>query len=100
MSNYRNPTILALAQHAPHCMHCGSSNHGEVVACHSNSLRHGKGTGIKAHDVPAYLCRGCHDLLDGRAGTLTRHEKDVMFLDAAYDSIVWLLQEGHLKVCK
>jgi len=46
------------------------------------------------------LCRECHDLLDGRAGTLTRHEKDVMFLDAAYDSIVWLLQEGHLKVCK
>ncbi len=96
--SYRNPNLLALAKHAPHCMHCGVSNYGQVVACHSNSQRHGKGTGLKAHDVPAFLCHECHDLLDGRKGTLTRREKDVMFLSAAYDTSVWLFQSGHLKV--
>jgi len=100
MANFRNTTILSHAQNAPHCMHCGKVNRGDIVACHSNSLRHGKGTGIKAHDLPAYLCRECHGILDGRMGTLTRHEKDVMFLDAAFDSILWLLQEGYLKVVK
>jgi hypothetical protein len=54
--------------------------------------------GLKAHDVPAYLCGYCHDLLDGRAGNLTRAEKSAMFLEAAYESMVWLLQEGHLQV--
>ena len=95
---FRSQTLRDLAAKAPHCFHCGARNRGDVVACHSNSLQHGKGMGQKAHDVPAYLCGECHSLLDGRAGSLTRHEKDVMFLSAAFDSMVWLLQAGYLQV--
>lgn len=96
--NYRNPKLLRLASEVECCTHCGARNHGQVVACHSNSQRHGKGMSQKAHDLPAYLCAECHDLLDGRKGSLTRHEKDVMFLDSAFSSWLWLMQSGHLEV--
>lgn len=95
---FRSQTLRDLAAKAPHCMHCGVRNRGDVVACHSNSQEHGKGLGLKAHDVPAYLCRECHDLIDGRAGNLSGVEKVLMFLNAAYKSTVWLLQEGFLQV--
>ena len=95
---FRCQELRSLASKAPRCFHCGALNTGQVVACHVNSLRLGKGMGQKAHDVPAYLCRECHDLLDGRRGSLTRHEKLVMFLAAAYDSMVWLLQAGWIQV--
>ena len=95
---FRSQALRDLAAKCPKCMHCGTRNRGDVVACHSNSLEHGKGASQKAHDVPAYLCGECHDLLDGRAGSLTRAEKSAMFLEAAYKSMVWLLQEGHLQV--
>ena len=95
---FRSSALLSLAAKAPRCMNCGTANRGQVVACHSNSLLHGKGMGTKAHDIPAYLCGECHDLLDGRAGTLTSFEKSQMFYRAAFDSMVWLFQSDHLKV--
>lgn len=95
---FRASDLLSLAALAPHCMNCGVVNVGQVVACHSNHLRHGKGMGQKAHDLPAYLCGECHSLLDGRAGNLNRAEKDVLFLESAYKTILWLLQSNHLKV--
>lgn len=100
MSNYRYPQLLSLAQKIPHCVHCGVKNFGQVVPCHSNSQRHGKGMGIKAHDIPAFLCRTCHDLVDGRseAMLLTRADRDTLFLDCVYKTFLWLLREGHLKV--
>jgi hypothetical protein len=98
--SYRNQALLSLAQKIPHCVHCGVKNFGQVTACHSNSQRHGKGMGLKAHDVPAYLCCSCHDLVDGRseAMLLTRADRDTLFLDCVYKTFLWLLQEGHLKV--
>ena len=98
--NYRNPKLLKLASKAPRCMNpaCGAMNRGQVVACHSNSLRHGKGTGIKAHDIPAYLCDHCHDLLDGRTGGLLRAEKERLFLESVYETWLWLMQDGMIKV--
>ena len=79
-------------------MWCGMPNHGQVVGCHSNSLRHGHGRGVKAHDAVAYMCNDCHSLLDGRVGNITRDEKEYLFLDAAYNTWVWLMQSGYL-VC-
>tara|TARA_R110000772_G_scaffold4094_3_gene14466 strand:+ start:6059 stop:6388 length:330 start_codon:yes stop_codon:yes gene_type:complete len=39
-----------------------------VVLCHSNSSKHGKGMGTKAHDFFAvWGCHACHDWLDGRS---------------------------------
>lgn len=95
---FRSPDLLRLASVVPHCMNCGVKNAGQVVGCHSNSLEHGKGMGLKAHDVPAFLCGECHDLLDGRAGTLTRFEKEVLYLRTSNASMVWLLQSGYLRV--
>lgn len=68
MSMFRHPTLLASAKDKP-CSNCGR-NDGTVVAAHSNDLSHGKGSGLKAHDVfHARLCHGCHDFVDGRAPT-------------------------------
>lgn len=95
---FRSQALRDLAAKVPQCMECGARNRGDVVGCHSNSLQHGKGMGLKAHDVPAYLCGGCHDLLDGRTGDLNRSKKEALFFRAAYKSMVWLLQEGYLQV--
>lgn len=95
-TTYRNPKLLALAAEAPHCMWCHSANQGQVVACHSNKIIHGKGIGHKAHDIPAYLCHACHDIVDGRTGKYNAMEREFIFLEAVYESMVWLLQNGHL----
>lgn len=94
--NYRSPKLLEGAKDCPRCMSCGNPSDGTIVACHSNSQRHGKGMGLKAHDLAAYCCASCHDRMDGRAGNLTRREKDEMFLDAYYFTTLWLLQSGRL----
>lgn len=95
MSNFRSQKLLDLAKEAPCCMYCGAHNHGQVVGCHSNSQRHGKGQGLKAHDVVAYLCDECHRVIDG-AGA--REYREWMFLEAVYQTTLWLLQSGHLRV--
>ena len=100
MGNYRNKLILSLAQECPECQCCGRSNRGDVVACHSNMIKHGKGTGIKAHDIPAYFCGDCHSALDETARGLTKAEKETMFLNGVYRSVLWLLESGHLEVVK
>lgn len=60
---YRNAAVLREARRHP-CQFCGRDD-GTVVAAHSNSQRHGKGMGLKAHDVyVAYLCHSCHSFVD------------------------------------
>lgn len=74
MANFRCPQILRLARDIPCCL-CGAQN-GTTVAAHANWQAFGKGKSIKAHDwAVAYLCMGCHDIVDGRAGGLLRHEQ-------------------------
>lgn len=97
-TNYRCERLLDIARHAPKCMSCGAYNQGDVVAAHSNALKHGKGKGIKAHDLVAYVCRECHSQIDGAEGGLSREAKYLMFMDAFYNTVLWLLREGHLKV--
>lgn len=63
MSNYRNKKLTQSAKHEP-CVNCGADD-GTIVWAHSNSSRHGKGMGIKAHDFfGAYLCHKCHSKFD------------------------------------
>ena len=95
---FRSPKLLALAKDCPECVWCHAPQVGQVVACHSNSLRHGKGSGHKAHDLPAYLCDRCHALVDGRTSGLTREERDAMLFEAIYLTTLWLLETGHLEV--
>ena len=97
---FRSPDLLKLASVAPKCFHCEKPNDGTVVGCHSNWMRDGKGKGLKAHDIPAFLCQKCHMLLDGQAGTLTKFEKTGMFYRAAYDSMVWVFQSGFVHVSR
>ena len=60
---YRNEKLKKSARDAP-CVSCGIDN-GTTVWAHSNELKHGKGTGIKAHDIfGAYLCYKCHSDFD------------------------------------
>jgi hypothetical protein len=62
----RLPKFLAAAKDAP-CMGC-MTNDGTVVAAHSPYRHlHGGGMGMKCDDIfVAYLCRRCHDYVDGR----------------------------------
>lgn len=97
-TNFRCQRLLDIAKHAPQCMCCGAWNKGDVVAAHSNALKHGKGKGVKAHDLVAYVCRECHDAIDGRDMGLSREARHLMFLEAFYTTQLWLLREGFLKV--
>ena len=100
---YRNPKILAHAN-GQQCQNCGC-NDGTVVACHSNQQEHGKGRGIKAHDVfVAFLCGNCHYWLDfgtGKDPTVlynsNRTEKNEMFTRAFQKTLLILLKDGVLK---
>jgi hypothetical protein len=63
MSNYRNKTLRESAKHES-CVSCGSDD-GTIVWAHSNRQKHGKGMGIKAHDLfGCYLCHQCHSSFD------------------------------------
>lgn len=62
--NYRNKCLTDSAKHEA-CVSCGNPN---ACWCHSNKYRHGKGRGIKAHDIFGfYGCLKCHDWFDGRS---------------------------------
>lgn len=96
---FRCQALRELASKCPECQRCGAPNMGQVVGAHSNRLDHGHGAGQKAHDLLAYLCDECHDLVDGRNhAPLPRSERERIFLEACYRSTVWLLQDGHLVV--
>lgn len=90
--NYRNRALLNLAKDAP-CMNCGAQN-GTTVAAHSNSLRHGKGRGIKAHDsYIAFLCFECHRLMDANEPCILSSFEDLMG-----KTYLYLWQSGLIKV--
>ena len=99
-TNYRNERLLALAKECPRCMSCGDFNAGDVVAAHSNSQRMGKGIGLKAHDIPAYLCGDCHAIVDGRMESIihNRESRERMWADAVVQTWLWLMQEGMLEI--
>ena len=94
---FRSQALRDLAAKCPKCMWCGAPNHGQIVACHSNRLRDGKGMGLKAHDVPAFLCSDCHRIVD-EDGSRSIQEREQMFFEAAFHTWTWLLISGHLVV--
>ena len=63
MSNWRSKKLTQSAKHES-CVSCGADD-STIVWAHSNEQRHGKGMGIKAHDLfGAYLCHKCHTAYD------------------------------------
>ena len=98
MSNYVNKRIRESAN-GRECQFLipGVCNHDSttVVWIHSDQLRHGKGTGIKAHDVfGAYGCAACHSWYGGATG---REEKRDAFQLAFERSLIILVKSGVLK---
>lgn len=76
----------------------GVCNHDSTttVYAHSNKIRHGKGRGIKSHDIfGAYMCAACHDWYD--KGSATREEKDDAFQLAHEETLLALVMSGILK---
>lgn len=99
MKPYRNPRLLHLAENCEYCCGCGEHGRGTIVACHSNSLEDGKGTGTKAHDITAFLCKDCHDLIDGRTHKeLTRDQRNLIFYKGVYNTWLYLMREGILEI--
>ena len=69
-----------------------------VVWCHSNFSEHGKGYGIKAHDVFGfYGCSACHYWLD-IGTTASADEKRYRLYRAHARSLLLLIEKGIVKV--
>ena len=98
--NYRNKKLTASAKHES-CVACGA-NDGTIVWAHSNSQKHGKGMGIKAHDVfGAYLCHKCHARYDSNdkilpLGTGINLVRDVWFSIVWNKSLLIACEKGYL----
>lgn len=92
---YRSAKLKKAANGQP-CVLCRSV--GTTVAAHSNSLEHGRGMGHKAPDYyVAYLCQGCHDRVDGRAGGLTKVEKRELWITAFIRTVAVWFEQGIVK---
>ena len=99
MSNYRNKKLTQSAKHEA-CVSCGKDD-GTIVWAHSNHQIHGKGMGIKAHDLfGAYLCHQCHHFYDVQNADLlirwrgTRSMID-WFRDMCEKSLIIACQKGY-----
>lgn len=100
---YRNQKILKHANEQT-CQNCGKQNN-TVVAAHSNLSEHGKGKGIKSHDLfVAFLCQDCHAWLDQGSGPdptgiwrSDREDKREMFMRAMHKTQLILVHDEILK---
>jgi hypothetical protein len=92
---YRNPKLLALAKDAP-CAVCG--RYGTTVSAHANWAWAGKGMGRKADDsYISFLCHAHHMELD-QGKTMTKEEKENMWLMAMAKTYHYLLSNNLLVV--
>jgi CRISPR/Cas system-associated protein Cas10 (large subunit of type III CRISPR-Cas system) len=90
MAQYRDKRLLELCRELP-CQICGRQN-GTIVAAHSNQIKDGKGTGIKAPDYRvAALCNECHFEVDN-GNKLSKEEKRELW-DAAHKSTIGYMFE-------
>lgn len=96
--SFRSKALLQSAK-GQACVLCGHV--GTTVACHANSVALGKGMGIKAPDYfTAHLCQQHHDLYDGRAGWMTKEEKDAMWQTAFLWTVKRWFDQGIVEVKK
>lgn len=93
MKHYRNKKLLQAARDED-CKNCGRRD-GTVVAAHSNDRMHGKGVGLKSHDIfIADLCFKCHTDYD-RGAFVDVDQSD--FDRAMVKTILNRLERGILK---
>lgn len=101
--NYRNKKLTQSAKHES-CVSCGRDD-GTIVWAHSNKQKHGKGMGIKAHDLfGAYLCHQCHHEYDNGEKIITIRspdgeislDKDYWFYGQWEKSMIRACEKGYL----
>lgn len=96
--NHRSKSLRESARDET-CVGCGAQD-GTVVWAHSNEMQHGKGKGLKAHDILGnYLCYRCHSWYD--AGISGRLEKQRFFRECYPRTMVRIaekLANGTLKL--
>ena len=94
MNNYyRNKKLRDSAKHEA-CVSCGADD-GTIVWAHSNSQKHGKGMGIKAHDLfGAYLCNNCHYKFDN--GAWNKKDAEIWFRQWWELSMVIACNKGYI----
>jgi hypothetical protein len=94
VKRYTNQKILDSAR-GEACTVCGTIDE-TVVFCHSNEMLHGKGIGIKSHDIFGfYGCANCHQWYDYGQGT--RQEKRGKLFMAWSRTILRLLEKGIIR---
>jgi hypothetical protein len=92
--NWRSKKLTQSAKHES-CVCCGADDQ-TIVWAHSNEQLHGKGMGIKAHDLfGAYLCHRCHAKYDqgGFDSALDRH---LWFREMWELSMLRVCEKGYL----
>lgn len=100
MNNYyRNKKLTDSARHEA-CICHGRTD--TTVWAHSNLMRHGKGRGLKAHDLfGAYLCFESHHDFDTMSNEkfLEKYSnhKVKWFLDKWEESMIVACEKGYLK---
>ena len=91
--NWRSKKLTQSAKYES-CVSCGADD-GSIVWSHSNSQKHGKGMGIKAHDLfGAYLCHKCHGMLD--RSTLDNFVKQDWFIVQWEKSMIIACEKGYI----
>lgn len=74
------------------------------MLAHSNELAHGRGAYFKSIDYfGAILCAdadGCHDIVDGKSGNLTKEGKREMHRRAHEATLTWWMEMGYLVAAK
>lgn len=74
----------------------GGEERNDVCLRHSNQLEHGKGVGMKAHDLLAfYGCQNCEDWYSGRESSPS--DKAMYFAFANQRTLVIACNEGVFK---
>jgi hypothetical protein len=103
---YRNKKLRDSAKFES-CVSCGVSD-GTIVWCHINSQKHGKGMGIKAHDLfGIFICTKCHDWFDRGSENANypqcpdsyswHNQKDSWFIEMWEKSMIIACEKGYLK---
>ena len=89
---------LRVAAQLYDCVLCEKDKRHTIPA-HCNGVK-AKGIGEKAKNyLIAYVCSDCHDLIDGRAGKLTKAAKRALW-NEAYWLTVWIWFRDGLVVVK
>ena len=94
---YRSPKMLKVMRLFP-CSVCGADD-STIVGAHSNNSRHGKGRGIKAHDIVAALCQQHHAEYDSSTGEFAFSATE-QFLEAVFETMRYGFENGIFEVAK